>query len=141
MQLREFMKEKLKTVTGDITLKEAAAIMDAVETGVLPVMEGSRDNPSDNAIGVITDRDIVIRCVSLGKDPNTTTVADAFTPGTVACMEDETDGDALQKMRDERVGRVLVKGEGNALRGIVSLADIMARMAGVESSSIRLDVN
>lgn len=128
MKLRELMKENPKCITPDCTLQEAAMLMDQVETGVLPVVEGKKNNPTLNAIGVLTDRDIVVRCISQGKDPSTTTVEEAFTPGTVACSEDDLDTDALQKMRSERVGRVLVKGKGNTLVGVVSMADILGRL-------------
>ncbi|NBO17685.1 MAG: CBS domain-containing protein [Proteobacteria bacterium] len=128
MKLRDLMKDNPKTVTVDCTLKEAAMLMDQVDTGVLPVVEGNKQNPSQNPIGVLTDRDMVVRCISQGRDPNTTTVEEAFTPGTVYCMEDETDKDAILKMRQEKVGRILVKGNGNTILGVVSMAGILRRL-------------
>jgi len=75
VQIRDIMTPNPRTVQPSDTLQAAAQAMDELNVGVLPVCEGER------LVGLVTDRDIVIRSVSAGQDPRTATVADAMTTG------------------------------------------------------------
>src|SRR5215467_5325089 len=74
MQLKEIMTPGVEVIHPDTTIQQAAAKMRRLGIGPLPVCDG------DRLIGMLTDRDITIRAVAEGYDPNTTTVREAMTP-------------------------------------------------------------
>lgn len=125
MQVRELMKEHPTCITPNATLKDAAQQMAQIECGILPVVEAS--NGGKRPIGVVTDRDIVVRCVTEGRDPETCTVRDAMTRNVITCDEDCKAKQAFETMRTEKVGRLLVTTKDGELCGILSMADIIAR--------------
>lgn len=118
MKVSEVMTLDVETVTPDASLQEAALAMSRMDIGVLPAVEGNR------LIGVITDRDIAIRAVALGKDPGHTYVREAMSAG-VKCVHDYDDVDeAAEAMADLQVRRLPVVDREERLVGIVSLSDI-----------------
>src|SRR5258706_7111049 len=82
MQVSEMMTRDAECTRPDATLKEVAERMKALDVGSLPVCEG------DRLVGMITDRDITIRSVSGGHDPNTHRVRDIMTAEVFFCFED-----------------------------------------------------
>lgn len=120
MQISGIMTPDPRTVSPADTLQAAAQAMDELNVGVLPVCEGEK------LIGLVTDRDIVIRSTAAGQDPRTATVADAMTtdPRTVAMDAPVTE--ALALMEDQQLRRVPVVDAGGKLVGIVSLGDLAA---------------
>jgi CBS domain-containing protein len=119
----EVMTRDLETVTPNTTLKDAAEKMRTLNVGPLPVCEG------DMLMGIITDRDIVVRAVAMGMDPNSTRVADAMTSDVESVFHDEDIGVAMTKMREEQIRRILVvERNTRKLMGIVSLGDIATAM-------------
>ena len=84
MQIREVMTSDVRLVDPGTTLKEAAQMMREGDFGLLPIGE------NDRMVGTITDRDITIRAVASGKDPNSTTVRDAMSQGIFYCFEDQS---------------------------------------------------
>lgn len=125
MKISELMKTNPQCITADCTLAEAARMMRDINTGVLPVVEGSKNEKSNRPIGVLTDRDITIRATAEGKDPEQCRVEDAFTRDTVFCYSEDTISNAFEKMIANDVGRLLVKSRGEELCGIISMADIL----------------
>ncbi len=119
MQIRDLMTPNPRTVQPRDTLQAAAQAMDELNVGVLPVCEG------DALIGLITDRDIVIRSTSAGQDPRTATVADAMTTAPHTVEADMSLEQALETMEDQQLRRVPVM-DGGKLVGIVSLGDLAA---------------
>src|SRR5262249_31975041 len=81
MKVRDVMTPQVEVIRPDATLKEAAEKMSRLEVGPLPVCE------SERLVGILTDRDITIRAVSAGCDPNTTRVHEAMTREVVYCYE------------------------------------------------------
>ena len=75
MQIREVMTRDVMLAAPSMPLKEAAALMRDGDFGLLPVGE------NDRLVGTITDRDITIRAVAEGMDPNATTVREAMSEG------------------------------------------------------------
>ena len=106
---------------------EAARLMRVVGCGVLPV--GSEDK----VVGIITDRDIVVRVVSEDKNPETTKVQDVMTKKVYSC--DESDGieHAAEIMREHNVSRLLVI-KGKRVAGIISTACLLRNKGNVEQS-------
>lgn len=120
MQVRDVMTPNPRTVQPGDTLQAAAQAMDELNVGVLPVVEGSR------LVGLLTDRDIVIRSTSAGQDPRTATVADAMTAEVRSLPEDAQVLDAVRTMEEGQLRRVPVVDAGGTLVGIVSLGDLAA---------------
>jgi CBS domain-containing protein len=128
MKVRDLMKSNPTVITQDCTLENAANTMREIDAGVLPVVEGDSSNQSKRAIGVLTDRDLVIRCVAKGQDPKTTQVTNAFSGETVFCKEDDSLKTAFDTMREYDIGRLLVQNQNGELCGIITMADLISRL-------------
>lgn len=122
MLVREVMRDKAEVIHFDRSVEEAASIMKRGNFGSLPIEQ------NDKMIGMITDRDIVVRVVATGKDPKTTKVVDCMSEGISYCFEDEDIEAIARKMASVQVRRLPVVSRNKRLVGIVSLTD-MARKA------------
>ncbi|MGV6875506.1 CBS domain-containing protein [Pseudochelatococcus sp. B33] len=116
MQVSEIMSRDVLLATPDETITEVAKKMAGNDVGFLPVRE------NDRLVGMITDRDIVVRCLAMGKDGNTK-VSDVMTADVKYCFEDEDVDDVTRNMGDIQVRRLPVVNRDKRLTGIVSLAD------------------
>jgi len=117
MQVRDAMSSNVRTIGPASTLREAARAMAQIDAGALPVAEG------DRLVGMITDRDIAIRAVAVGKGPDAT-VGEAMTPTVRYCFEDQSVEEVCENMADIQVRRLPVMDRDKRLVGILSLADI-----------------
>ena len=86
MQAGEVMATNVVTVRPDATVREAAAMMDDLNVGALPVCDGRR------LVGIITDRDITVRATADGMRPDTTQVQAVMTDEVCWCFEDDAYG-------------------------------------------------
>jgi CBS domain-containing protein len=119
MKVLEAMTAEVVSVAPDTTLMEAAQTMRDLDVGPLPVCDG------DKVLGVVTDRDIVLRATAEGRDPRSTAVREVMTPGVVSCREDDDVRDAAELMQGAQVRRLLVLDRQGRLAGIVSLGDLV----------------
>jgi CBS domain-containing protein len=103
----------------ETTLKDAAQKMEAIDCGALPV--GTRDK----ILGIITDRDIVIRAVSRGKDVTKEQVKDYMTKDVQYCATDDTADTAGQLMGENGISRLLVEDENGKPCGILTFGRII----------------
>ena len=94
--------------------------MDELNVGVLPVVDGGA------LIGVLTDRDIVVRSTSAGQDPGTATVADVMTTDARTLPQNASVDEAIETMEEHQLRRVPVVDGSGRLVGIVSLGDLAA---------------
>ena len=83
MKIKDVMTKSVETVRPDQTLQEAASRMKSLDVGPMPVCE------NDRLVGMITDRDIVVRAAAEGRDVRTTKVREAMTPDVAVCSEDD----------------------------------------------------
>ena len=118
MQVNEVMTRNAECTRPEATLQEAAERMRALDVGALPVCD------NDRLVGVVTDRDITIRCVADGHDPRTDHVSDAMTPEVFYCFDDNDVTDAAELMRDKQVRRLPVLNHDKKMVGIVALGDL-----------------
>jgi CBS domain-containing protein len=118
MQVRDCMTAKVELTDPNASLVEAAQKMRSGDFGVLPVGEG------DRLIGMITDRDIAVRCVAEGRDPTNMKVGDAMTRKVLYCYDDQLAREAGEIMVIQKVRRLPVLSRGKRLVGIVSLGDL-----------------
>ena len=117
MQVREIMTREVSIISPDETLQIAALRMAKLDVGVLPVGEG------DRLVGMITDRDIVVRGMAEGKGL-AAKVRDAMTPKIKYCYADQEVDEIADIMADFQIRRMPVLDRDKRLVGILSLCDI-----------------
>ncbi|HEY8787168.1 MAG TPA: CBS domain-containing protein [Candidatus Limnocylindria bacterium] len=117
MKVRELMTKQPTTVEPDATLGEVATLMKQHDCGSIPVVEGGR------LVGIVTDRDIVVRGVAAGADPKTQRVSKVMSSDPVTVGPDDDVMDAEKKMADRQIRRLPVV-EGGKLVGIIVTAQI-----------------
>jgi CBS domain-containing protein len=118
MKIKDIMSPDVRTAKPADTVQHAAAIMAETDVGALPVAE------DDRLIGMVTDRDIVLRAVSRGKAPNQCSVRDVMSEGIKYVYEDESTEDLARNMADLQVRRLPVMSRDKRLIGIVALGVI-----------------
>jgi CBS domain-containing protein len=116
--VRDVMTPNPASVSEKDSIKRVAEIMRREDAGVVPVVDGRK------IIGIITDRDIVVRLVAEGKDPSNAKVNEAMSKQVRAVREDTPINEVLQLMSREQIRRVPVTNNNNDLVGIVSIGDI-----------------
>jgi len=117
MNVSEVMTAQVVTATPRTTIAQVARTMAEIESGVVPVTDEGK------VVGLITDRDIVIRVVAegLGLD---TPLSEVMSTDVETCREDENVADATAKMGAKQIRRLVVLNEQGRLAGILSLGDI-----------------
>ena len=124
MRIQDIMTRNPACVTGDATVREAAQVMLREEVGLVPVIKGSGDN---TLVGVVTDRDIAIRCIADGRD-GTCRVRDVMSADDLATCSESADVDeVMNAMRTEKVRRIPIVDERGSLVGIVAQADVFTK--------------
>ncbi len=117
MKVSEAMTAQVVTASPKTTVTEVARMMAEIESGAVPVSDGGK------VVGLITDRDIVLRVVAKGGALDTA-VSEVMTEGVETCQEDDSVADAAAKMGNHQIRRLVVLNESGNLAGILSLGDI-----------------
>jgi CBS domain-containing protein len=117
MQISERMSRDVELAAPGQSIAEAAALMASLDVGALPVGE------NDRLVGMITDRDIVVRALAQGRGPDTP-IRDVMSSEIRYCYEDQSIEDVARNMGDIQVRRLPVLNRDKRLVGIVSLGDI-----------------
>jgi CBS domain-containing protein len=121
MRCREIMTSSVKTATRDMTLQDVAVLMRDGDMGAIPVVEDGK------LVGIVTDRDIVVRSVADGK-PASSSVGEAMTSEIFSVKPDDFAFEAVRLMGDKQIRRVPVVNEAGELAGIIAMADIALEM-------------
>jgi CBS domain-containing protein len=117
----EVMTRGVRTMTPNDTVVQAAQAMDELNVGVIPICEG------DKLVGMVTDRDIVVRGVAQQGELKSMKLADVMS-ANVRCAKEEDDIDqVLTEMAEAQIRRLPVVDENQKLVGIVTLGDIAAK--------------
>jgi CBS domain-containing protein len=119
MNIRDVMTPNPRTVTPGDSIQSAARIMRDEDTGAVPVVDNGRP------VGIVTDRDIVIRAVADGGQPNRP-VGDIVSDSIVCATPEMSTREASQLMSDHQVRRLPVV-ENDRLVGIVSIGDLAVK--------------
>ena len=125
MQIQDIMSRRVICVEQNASVREAAELMQLYNIGALPVVE------KGDVRGMLTDRDIVTRCVNCGQDPNTTHVKEIMTPNATMVRDCAPLSDAVRMMACEQIRRLPVV-HGTELVGFLSFADIARLKSDVE---------
>jgi len=117
------MTGKAEYISANTTLGQAAQKMRDLDVGFLPI----GDKQEDKLQGVVTDRDITVRGIAAGKDPDKTTVSSVETDKVLYCFESDSLEEAATSMQNQKVYRLIVLNSPDQKRlcGIVSLGDIL----------------
>lgn len=117
------MSEKVTSASADASLRAIAQMLKAGDIGILPIVDDG-----GKLLGLVTDRDIVVRAVAEGSDVKTTTVGDIMTTELYTAGPDDFAFEAVRTMGDRKVRRVPIVDDDGVLVGIVSIADIALEM-------------
>ena len=116
---KDLMTKNPRCCTEDVTLHEVARLMVQNDCGEIPVVgEGNQ------LIGVVTDRDIVVRAVAEGKDTLAITAEECMTHPAISVDEDDELEDVLSTMEKHQIRRVIVVDNGGCCVGIIAQADV-----------------
>jgi CBS domain-containing protein len=116
--IRDLMTANPRAIDADKPVAYAAKMMKDEDVGLAPIVEG------DRLIGTVTDRDIAIRVVAEGKDPQSTTVRDIASTKLVTVDPDQDLDEALKLMAQHQVRRLPVVEEDGRLVGVLAQADV-----------------
>lgn len=125
MQVRDLMTNNPACCTPDTPLKEVARMMMRCDCGEIPIVD-SRD--SMRPIGVITDRDIVIRAVASGQNPLEMSASDCMTQPCITVSKDASIVDCIHLLEEHQIRRIVAVDKNGKCCGIVSQADVARRV-------------
>jgi CBS domain-containing protein len=120
LTVRELMTTDVATLQVETTIDQAAELMRSKDIGDVVVAD------ADTLVGVVTDRDIVVRAIADGRDPRSTTLGSIVSKDLITVGPDDSAADAARLMRDKAVRRVLVVDGQGGLEGILSIGDLAA---------------
>ena len=118
MHIQDVMTADVSFVAPTTPILEIARKMRDGDIGSTPVVEDER------LVGMVTDRDIVVRVIAEGGDVRTKTARDAMSPGVLYCFADQTVESVLESMGDQQIRRLPVIDRDKKLVGVVSLGDL-----------------
>ncbi len=121
MRCSEIMTSSVRTATREMTLQEVAVLMRDGDMGAVPVVEDGR------LVGIVTDRDIVVRSIAEGNEASTN-IGEAMTTEIFSVKPDDFVFEAIRLMGDKQIRRIPVVNENGGLAGIIAIADIALEM-------------
>ena len=121
----DVMTKDVVTSTPQATITEVAQMMKNEDIGPVLIVD---NNDSRTLVGIITDRDIVLKVVADGQDPRSTRVEEAMSKKLVTCQPDDNVDTAMKSMAQFQLRRIPVVGDNMKLLGIISQADLATRV-------------
>ena len=132
--VRDVMTSSPTTVTPQTSVVEAARLMEKEDVGPLPVVEDG------SLVGIVTDRDLVVRVLAEGRNPESTTVGDVCSPQPVSVEPDADLSQALALLARHQVRRLPVA-EGDRLVGIGAQADVARELPHEDVGEVVEDIS
>lgn len=120
MRVEDAMTPNVEVVAPDSPAIQAARLMRDLDIGALPVGQG------DRLVGMVTDRDLVVRGLADGADPARLEIRHCMTPQVLYCYADQPVEEVAANMAEQQIRRLPVVDRNKRLVGIVALADISA---------------
>jgi CBS domain-containing protein len=117
-KVHEVMTTRPRAVTPQTPVTEVAELMQTDDVGAVPIVDG------DRLVGIVTDRDIVVRAIAQGKDPRGMPASEVSSRELVTVHPDDDLSEALELMAQHQVRRLAVTAEDERLVGVVSQADV-----------------
>lgn len=134
MKVGDCMTREVKIANPEHTIRQISQLMGRLDAGVMPVGD------NDRLVGMITDRDIVVRGVALGKGPDAK-VREVMSPDVKYCFEDEEVEHVLDNMGDLQVRRLPVLDRDKRLVGIISLGDLARNGEAAEAGDALVGIS
>jgi CBS domain-containing protein len=125
----DVMTKEVVTCTPEDTIIDVARMMKNEDIGPVLIVD---NNDSRTLVGIITDRDIVLKVIADGQDPRTTPVGEAMSKKLVTCRPDDDLDTAMKAMAQFQLRRIPVVEENMRLVGIISQADLATRVDAPE---------
>ncbi len=130
-RIADIMSTDVRTIQPQESLRRAAHCMQELDVGALPVCDGER------LLGMLTDRDIVVRAIADGLDPDQACVSDVMSGDLEYCTADQDTEDAKRLMGARQLRRLPIIDANRKLVGIVSLGDLAVRDTGPIDDALR----
>jgi CBS domain-containing protein len=127
----DIMTRDLVTCTAENTIVEVARLMKTEDIGPVLIVDNEQ---SKTLVGIVTDRDIVVKAIADGQDVNTTRVGDVMSKKLVTCRADDDVDVAMKAMAQFQLRRIPVIEENMRLVGIISQADLATRVDSPEKT-------
>ena len=118
MKVKDMMHKGVECVSPETSVSAIAKKMKELDVGAIPIAKDGK------LVGMITDRDIAVRCVAGGGDISKVQAKDAMTHGVVYCRDNEDVEDAVRIMEGKQIRRLPVLDESMQMVGMVSLGDV-----------------
>ena len=131
-QVSEVMTRGVRSMSPRDPIVRAAQAMEELDVGVVPVCE------NDRLVGMVTDRDIVVRGIAKGRPVENTPLTEVMSRDPRACFEDQSIDEVLEQMRDAQIRRVPVLDHERHLVGMLSLGDVAVK-ADIEGAGVVLE--
>ncbi len=120
MKVKDCMCNEVCCMTPDKTIKDCATLMSTNHIGCVPVCDDSK-----NVVGLVTDRDIILRGIACDKDVNTTPISEIMTCDVCSCSSDADIAEAQHLMCENQIKRIPII-DNNQIVGILTLGDLSA---------------
>ena len=134
-KVADVMTQRPRAVTPQTTLNEVAAVMETEDVGAVPLVEG------DRLVGIVTDRDIVVRAIAKGKDPRGMPAAEVSSRELLTVSPDDDLSEALMLMAQHQVRRLAVTADDDRLVGVISQADIALQGKDKDTGQVVGDIS
>jgi CBS domain-containing protein len=121
MKVKNAMHKGVTWVEPTTSIERLARLMREHDIGAIPIGE------NDRLVGMVTDRDVVCRCIAAGLDPKNTTARDVMTEGIIFCLDKQELDDAARIMETKKVQRLPVINGKKRMIGMLSLGDVYHR--------------
>ncbi len=119
MKVKECMCNDVCCIKPETKIHEVAKLMSENHIGCIPVCDNN-----NSVCGIVTDRDILLRCVACNKDTNQTPVSDIMSTNVCTCKQDDDITNAQSKMGQNQIRRLPVCDDKNRVIGILTLGDL-----------------
>jgi CBS domain-containing protein len=128
----EVMTENPVYALPDDTVDKVAQLMKKEDIGPVPVVDDERNK---RLVGIVTDRDLALKVVAEGRDPQTTKVEEVMTRKLITCRPDDDVESAMKAMAQYQLRRIPVVDNDDRLVGIISQADVATRVDEPEKTA------
>jgi CBS domain-containing protein len=135
MKLKDIMTREVEVIHPDDPLQIAAQKMRDRDIGFLPVCDG------DRLIGVVSDRDIIVRVIAEGGDSKAMMGRNLVTAPVIYCFEDQDVDEAAQIMQENQIRRLVILNRDKRLVGVVSLGDLAMNRSADQSGEVLQSVS
>lgn len=136
MKVKDCMTNSVCNCTPETTIQDAAKKMSANHIGCLPICDNT-----NTIVGLVTDRDIVLRSVACGKDITTTPISEIMTKNVCCCKTDDEVNEAEKLMGKMQIKRIPVL-ENNKVVGMITVGDLVndSKVTSIEVSNTLEDI-